>query len=143
MKIAFQHRSLCYLLCLSLIFIGCASTFTPGPGLVSSGIHFHLLYPEAKTVAIAGSFNNWDPTTHFLDKNSADSWSIILPLSKGRYQYLFVMDKKRGSLTLGQKCLLTTVLDKKIHSLSYNKNVTFFEFICIINRCAITLCLIE
>ena len=94
MKIAFQHRSLSYLLCLSLIFIGCASTFTPGPVLVSSGIRFQLLYPEAKTVAIAGNFNNWDPTTHILDKDSAASWFIILPLSKGRYQYLFVIDQK-------------------------------------------------
>ena len=94
MVITFQNRSLGYLVSLILIIIGCTSTLTPGPITVSSGIRFQLLYPEAKTVAIAGNFNNWDPTTHILDKDSAASWFIILPLSKGRYQYLFVIDQK-------------------------------------------------
>ena len=68
------------------------STLSPVP--VSSGVRFQLLYPEAKTVAIAGTFNNWDPTTHLLQKNAAGRWSIILPLSEGRYQYLFVINQK-------------------------------------------------
>ena len=65
-----------------------------GPVPVSSGIRFQLLYPEADTISIAGNFNNWDPSIHFLSEDQAGHWSIMLPLSKGRYQYQFVINQK-------------------------------------------------
>jgi 1,4-alpha-glucan branching enzyme len=53
-----------------------------------------LFYPRAETVSIAGTFNNWNPSVHFLSENQAGYWSILLPLPKGRYQYMFVIDRQ-------------------------------------------------
>lgn len=64
-----------------------------GPVPVSSGILFRLLYPGAKTVSITGTFNSWNYTA--LSEISPGHWSIIIPLPKGRYQYLFVIDQKK------------------------------------------------
>ncbi|MGA1845267.1 MAG: glycogen-binding domain-containing protein [bacterium] len=63
-----------------------------GPLSVSSGILFRLSYPNAERVSIAGSFNHWDPTTHVLSENTEGEWRIVVPLPKGRYQYMFVID---------------------------------------------------
>ena len=94
MIITSQKRFLGYLVSLILIIIGCTSTLPLGPFPVSTGIHFHLFYPEAKTVSITGTFNNWDPTIHFLSKDASGNWSIILPLGSGRYEYLFTIDQQ-------------------------------------------------
>ncbi|MGA1791222.1 MAG: isoamylase early set domain-containing protein [bacterium] len=63
-----------------------------GPVPVSSGILFRLFYPDAEEISIAGSFNNWDPINHLLSKNPEGLWRIVIPLPRGRYQYMFVID---------------------------------------------------
>ncbi len=74
--------------------VGCAS-YHQGPDLTGKGVHFTLEAPAARSVAIAGSFNNWDPRRNMLSPSSDRSvWSITLPLSPGKYEYLFVIDNK-------------------------------------------------
>ncbi len=66
-----------------------------GTAPVDGGERFSLHAPDAASVAIAGSFNEWDPHKNKLsgpDKNG--DWSITLPLAPGRYEYLFVMNGK-------------------------------------------------
>jgi 1,4-alpha-glucan branching enzyme len=81
---------------LALLLAGCTKVSIPltGPTIGSSGIRFCLLDKKAKTVSVAGTFNNWDIAAHFLTKGPDGYWSIELPLPKGRYQYLFVIDQK-------------------------------------------------
>jgi 1,4-alpha-glucan branching enzyme len=81
---------------LVLLLTCCTMASTPltGPAIGPSGIRFCLLNKKAKTVSVAGTFNHWDITAHFLTKGPDDYWSIELPLPKGRYQYLFVIDQK-------------------------------------------------
>lgn len=55
---------------------------------------FSLLAPEAKTVFIAGSFNQWDLSSHPLKKDKQGVWKISLPLDPGRYEYRFYADGK-------------------------------------------------
>ena len=52
---------------------------------------FKLNMPHAKSVAIAGSFNNWDAmkTPMQLDSNA---WKVSIPLPPGRHEYRFVVD---------------------------------------------------
>ena len=64
-----------------------------GPVPVSSGVLFRLSYPDAEEVSIAGSFNNWDHKAHPLSKNAEGLWRIVIPLPRGRYQYMFVIDR--------------------------------------------------
>ena len=47
--------------------------------------------PSAKSVALAGSFNNWQPTAA-LKPTRAGDWKGELKLPPGRYEYLFVVD---------------------------------------------------
>ena len=61
----------------------------PDPGAVT----FSLVKPDAREVALAGSFNQWDREQHRLagpDRNGR--WTITLPLAPGRYEYLFVVN---------------------------------------------------
>ena len=56
---------------------------------------FILHAPEAASVRIVGSFNNWIPTGDYLmERNPDGTWSKIIPLSPGEYQYKFIVDDK-------------------------------------------------
>jgi 1,4-alpha-glucan branching enzyme len=50
-----------------------------------------LLNIDAKEVYIKGDFNKWNKSN--LSKNK-DRWEIELPLTKGIYRYIFVVDGK-------------------------------------------------
>jgi hypothetical protein len=52
-----------------------------------------LLMPEAESVSVIGSFNNWHPGGYEMKKaGDQTSWSLILKLPAGRYEYAFVVD---------------------------------------------------
>ena len=48
-------------------------------------------YPEAKIVALAGSFNNWNQSQTLCAKE-ADGWLCRVELKPGKYTYKFVID---------------------------------------------------
>lgn len=49
--------------------------------------------PDAKSVKIVGSFNNWVPTNDYkMERLTDGSWSKVIFLSPGKYQYKFVID---------------------------------------------------
>ena len=52
---------------------------------------FHA--PEAKSVSVVGNFNNWVPTENYRMNRSEDgTWSKVIRLEPGEYQYKFVVD---------------------------------------------------
>ena len=53
---------------------------------------FSLLAPEAKRVFIAGSFNQWNLSSHPLKKDKQGVWKISLALDPGQYEYRFYVD---------------------------------------------------
>ncbi|MBD3367378.1 MAG: hypothetical protein GF405_04255 [Candidatus Eisenbacteria bacterium] len=53
---------------------------------------FELERPDATEVYIAGTFNQWDPTTDRLEKGSDGVWRTTLNLEPGTYEYKFVID---------------------------------------------------
>ena len=55
---------------------------------------FSYLAPHAKSVFLAGSFNQWNPSSHPLKRDKRGTWKITLPLTPGRYEYRFVADGK-------------------------------------------------
>lgn len=49
--------------------------------------------PNARSVCVAGTFNNWDQSKTPMRRDGSDSiWKVSLPLKPGRYEYRFVVD---------------------------------------------------
>jgi len=47
---------------------------------------------SAKTVAVSGDFNGWDPIGIPLTRNEDDTWAVRLDLPPGEYQYRLLVD---------------------------------------------------
>jgi 1,4-alpha-glucan branching enzyme len=46
-------------------------------------------------VSLVGTFNRWDPTATPMERTpTGGTWSVVIPLSAGRYEYAFVVDGK-------------------------------------------------
>ena len=55
-------------------------------------VNFSLLAPDAQNVSLAGDFNDWNVTTHLLQKVSNGKWEVNIDLTPGKYEYRFVVD---------------------------------------------------
>lgn len=55
-------------------------------------VSFQLVKPGAKSVYVAGSFNEWQPERAPLVQVDGGRWAAQLPLKPGRHEYLFVVD---------------------------------------------------
>ncbi len=62
-----------------------------GPRQVVGGILFQALAEKVRNVEIAGDFNNWIPESLVL-RDGQRLWQLVLPISKGRYRYKFIVD---------------------------------------------------
>lgn len=59
-------------------------------------VKFVLYAPEAQQVAVAGTFNGWDPRAAPLVRTgTAGVWTTTLALPVGQHQYTFVVDGER------------------------------------------------
>jgi 1,4-alpha-glucan branching enzyme len=57
------------------------------------GVTFTAFFPNAKTVRIAGDFNNWQPEKAPMRKFGKDGlWKVKLPLGAGTHRYRLVVD---------------------------------------------------
>jgi 1,4-alpha-glucan branching enzyme len=69
------------------------------PQVVREGVRFSYSAPAAKSVSVAGSFNHWNPDQDRLTGPSKEGiWTIVLPISAGRYEYRFVVNGKEWVL---------------------------------------------
>lgn len=53
---------------------------------------FRLFAPLAKSVHLAGTFNDWNPHNYPLKAAPHGEWSLQLHLRPGRYEYRFLVD---------------------------------------------------
>jgi RNA polymerase sigma-70 factor (ECF subfamily) len=51
--------------------------------------------PSAKSVALIGDFNRWDPSATPLTRSAAGAWGRTLRLTAGRHEYAYLIDGKR------------------------------------------------
>jgi len=59
-------------------------------------VAFVLYAPGARSVSLAGDFNDWSKSATPLHPTaSAGAWVVTVPLAPGRYHYAFVVDGKR------------------------------------------------
>lgn len=67
-----------------------------GPALAVQPVRFVVAAPGARTVALVGSFNDWDPmATPLRAEATAGVWVVEVPLEVGRHEYAFVVDGVR------------------------------------------------
>ena len=81
-------------------------------------VEFSLLAPDAKSAFIAGSFNQWNPSSHPLKKDKQGVWKISLALNPGQYEYRFHVD---GEWQNDPKCY--SFLENPFGTLNCLKNV--------------------
>ena len=75
--------------------VGCGAHH-PGPEVLDNGVRFTLSAPTAKSVAVAGSFNQWNPRQNMLSNpDQRGVWSITLLIPHGRHEYLFVINDEK------------------------------------------------
>ena len=68
----------------------------PTPAAATVTVRFVLFAPEAEQVALAGTFNQWDPATTPLVRTATPGvWTATLTLPAGQHQYAFVVDGAR------------------------------------------------
>lgn len=48
--------------------------------------------PEAQSVFLAGTFNDWNPDAHPMKRDDEGTWQTSLELSPGRYEFKFIVD---------------------------------------------------
>jgi 1,4-alpha-glucan branching enzyme len=80
------------LMAISFVVSGC-SMKAAGPVVLDEGVRFSFHAPEARTVALTGSFNRWDPEGLALSRTDDDGdWSVTVPLGEGIHEYMFVVN---------------------------------------------------
>lgn len=63
------------------------------PAPAAATIEFALDAPTSRAVSVVGDFNNWDPLATPLERDaSGRRWSVRIPLSPGRYRYVYLVD---------------------------------------------------
>ena len=55
-------------------------------------ITFKFYSTEAKSVFVAGCFNDWNPSANPMKKNKNGNWSTVVKLVPGSYEYRFIAD---------------------------------------------------
>lgn len=68
-----------------------AEQATDGPTLY---VRFELETPEASSVAVAGTFSDWQPR-YELTEAEPGHWTALVPLRPGVHEYAFVVDGER------------------------------------------------
>jgi hypothetical protein len=58
-------------------------------------VQFRLTAPRAHSVAVAGSFDGWDPRALPMTRRPDGVWIITIPLPVGEHTYQFVVDGSR------------------------------------------------
>jgi 1,4-alpha-glucan branching enzyme len=72
--------------------IGVSEMKKSGPRQIGDGVIFSAYYPQAKSVQLAGDFNNWQPSKNPMQNMGDGMWQAKLSLSKGNHRYRLVVD---------------------------------------------------
>ena len=69
-----------------------AKTQTVKTAPSANRVLLELINPDAKSVCVAGTFNEWNPAKTPLNPLGNGHWTGGLEVKAGRYEYLFVVD---------------------------------------------------
>ena len=57
-------------------------------------INFFCAAPNAQSVYLSGDFNDWNRTSHPMERQTDGCWFLQVPLSQGHHLYQFLVDGK-------------------------------------------------
>ena len=78
---------------LAVTAASCAGPIRSSPPVVTpAGVRFAFVQPTARSVAVAGSFNQWSPASNPLAREKSGAWSALVALSPGEYLFMYVVD---------------------------------------------------
>lgn len=77
---------------LAAVSVSCAATVARAPLVTPDGVRFTLEHAAAKSVSIAGDFNDWSASAHPLMRNGSGRWTAIVALPPGEHKFMFVVD---------------------------------------------------
>jgi 1,4-alpha-glucan branching enzyme len=61
--------------------------------MTPAGVRFSLVDGDAKSVALAGSFNDWSTSSHPLQREGTSHiWTRVVPLLPGEHLFMYVID---------------------------------------------------
>lgn len=81
-------------------------------------IEFRIYKPEAKTIALVGDFNHWNPEHDLMRRDARGVWTVTKRLGSGSWRYQFVIDgewlpdiynEKNASDRAGRLCSMIVV----------------------------------
>lgn len=64
-------------------------------GDAAASVTFVFVAPMARSVALSGDFNDWDASRVLMRREDSGLWTVDVPLTPGRYRYVFVVDGRR------------------------------------------------
>ena len=75
----------------------CAARLAPSaPKVTPEGVEFVFVDATARSVSVAGSFNQWSATSHPLAAAAtAGAWTIVVPMPLGEHSFMYVVDGTR------------------------------------------------
>ena len=76
-----------------VLFLFAAASVLAAPAN-RTGARFSVKQPEAKAVFLAGEFNNWNTSATPMRRDPDGTWSVVVPLLPGKYNYKFYIDGK-------------------------------------------------
>jgi len=62
------------------------------PMIDRNGVRFTYEDKFAKSVSVAGTFNNWERNQFYLEKNQHGIWTIVVQIPQGEYEYKYCVD---------------------------------------------------
>jgi 1,4-alpha-glucan branching enzyme len=76
------------------VSVSCAARMAPAaPVVTPAGVRFVMMRSEANSVALAGSFNRWSPSSHPLAREASRGlWTIVVALAPGEHVFMYVVD---------------------------------------------------
>lgn len=57
-------------------------------------VNFFCAAPDAPQVYLIRDFNDWDPASHPMKRQSDGTWLLRVPLNHGHHHYQFLVDGK-------------------------------------------------
>ena len=78
----------------AIVAASCAAAIVPAaPVVMPAGVRFEIVRPEARSVAVAGSFNQWSAAANLLRRaGSHGLWSLVVPLPPGEHHFMYVVN---------------------------------------------------
>lgn len=76
------------------VTLSCATVPAPAaPISTPDGVRFVIVQPDARSVAVVGTFNQWSTSSHPLSRDgSSGLWTALVRLTPGEHLFMYVVD---------------------------------------------------